>query len=318
MPEERLSATGLHLLRRASGALIASPTARVTATVMTVLIALAGLASYLRYASPGPAYIATRDAYARTFADSDVAGDERARTAHEAALDDLEARMRRAIGPLHIDGFADDGRINLTSLSPGGAGYGMLDGLVYASPDGKRRVLATTSELLFRWLWAHKDLLQPLNSVLKSDDFYTNALYPDAYFLTYAELPVKPPEATFAAAMLFAHAREVGPTTPDEIAVTVVHEMRVFIATAPAAAKIDVMPDCEPLWRDAHKEAERIFGAYVEADGKDKTLLGRYASLQADGDRATRGCFARRAEKDDRFPTLVAQAQALIDALPKE
>jgi hypothetical protein len=297
---------------------MASSTAKVALTITTVLVALAGLATYLRYAAPGQAYIATRDAYTRKFADSDLARDERARTAHAAALDDLEGRMRRAVGPVHIAGLADDGRISLASLAPSGTGYGMLDGLVYSSPDGKTRVLATTSELLFRWLWAHKDLLQPLNTVLKSDDFYTYALYPDAYFLGYAELPIRPPEVTFAAAILFAHAQDVGPTTPDEIAVTVVHESRVFIATAPAAGKIGVMPDCEPLWQDAHKTAERIFDQYVETDSKDKTLLARYAGVQAYGDRAYRGCFAKRADKEAQFPALVAQAQALVDALPKE
>jgi hypothetical protein len=194
----------------------------------------------------------------------------------------------------------------------------MLDGLVYSSHDGKTRVLATTSELFFRWLWTHKELPRSFNMAVKSDDFYTNALYADAYFLTYVELPVRPPEAAFATAMLFAHARDVGPTTPDEIAVTVVHESRVFIATAPAAAKIGVMPDCEPLWQDAHSKAEQIFDEYVGTDSKDKTLLARYAGLQAYGDRAYRGCFASHAPKDDHFPMLVAQAQALVDALPKE
>jgi hypothetical protein len=297
---------------------MASPTARVAVTVMTVMVALAGLATYLRYAAPGQAYLATRDAYARKFAGSDIAGDDRARSAHEAALDELESRLRQAIGPVHIVGLADDGRINLASLVPGDTGYGLLDGLVYASPDGKTRVLATTSELLFRWLWMHKDLPRSLNGALKSDDFYTNALYAEAYFLSYAELPVKPPEAAFATAMLFAHAQDVGPTAPDEIAVTIIHESRVFIATAPAAAKIGVMPECEPLWQEPHRQAERLFDAYAESDSKDKTLLARYANLQAYGDRAYRGCFARRAEKQDQFPALVAQAQALIDALPKE
>jgi hypothetical protein len=297
---------------------MASPTAKVTLTVMTVLVALASLATYLRYAAPGQAYIATRDAYVRKFAGSDLAGDEGVRAAQETALDDLGARMRRAIGPLHIAGFADNGRINLASLAPGGTGYGMLDGLVYSSPDGKTRILATTSELFFRWLWAHKDLPRQLNIALKSDDLYTSALYADTYFLTYAELPVKPPDAAFATAMLFAHVQDVGPTTPDEIAVTVTHESRVFIATAPAAARIGVMHDCEPLWQDEHVKAERIFEEYARTDGKDKTLLARYASIEANGDRAYRGCFAKHADKEDQFAALVAQAQALVDVLPKD
>lgn len=318
MPGERLTETGLHVLRQASGALMASPIARVTLSIMTVLIALAGLASYLRYASPGPAYIATRDAYLRTFADSDVSGEEHARAAHQAALDDLESRIRQAIGPVHIAGVPGDGRINLASLAPGRPGYGMLDGLVYSSPDARTRVLATTSEMLFRWLWAHKDLPRSFDAALKSDEFYTNALHAEGFFLIYAALPVKPPEGEFATALLFAHAQDVGPTSPDEIAVTVMRESRVFIAIVPAAAKIGAMSDCEPLWQDADRKARRLLDEYVEADSEDKTLLTRAASIQQDGDREYRGCFARRADKEDQFPTLVAQAQALVDALPKE
>jgi hypothetical protein len=300
---------------------MASPTARVTVTVMTVLIALAGIASYLRYALPGQAYIATRDAYARTFANSDIAGDERARTAHQAALDDLESRMRQAIGPVHIAGLAGDGRINLASLAPGSTGYGMLDGLVYSSPDGRTRIFVTTGELLFRWLWEHKvgkGLPQPFNIALESEDFYTYALYADEVFLRYAALPVKQQDGAFATAMLFAHARDPGPTTPDEIVVSVMRESRLFIAIAPAAAKIGAMPDCEPLWQDADRKAKRLLDEYVESDSEDKTLITRAASIQQSGDREYRGCFASRAPKEDHFATLVAQAQALTDALPKE
>src|SRR5262249_44689132 len=158
----------------------------------------------------------------RTFTDSDVAGDARLRAAHAAARRDLAARMRRVVGPLNMEGVAGDGELTLETLAPGATGYGMLDGLVYSSSDGRTRIVATTSELLFRWLWARKPTKgQPLpfNIALEREDFYTYALYPDAFFLRYAALPIKQQDATFATAMLFAHVKDFGPTTPDEIVV---------------------------------------------------------------------------------------------------
>ena len=52
-------------------------------------------------ASPVDDYIAARDAYLARFNASDIV-DEAARTAHEGALGDLEARLRDIVGPSRI------------------------------------------------------------------------------------------------------------------------------------------------------------------------------------------------------------------------
>lgn len=291
---------------------------RVPLVILAVLIALTALAAYLRAASPAMSYVAARDGYLQQFAHADLDGDEHARTAEVAARRDLEARLRRAIGPLHIEGFADDGKINLTSLTSATSGADMLDGLVYSSRDGETRILATTSELLFRWLWSHKDLPRSVNVALKSEAFYTAALYADASFLRYADIPVKAPAATFATAMLFTHAQDVGSTIPDELVVTVLQESRAFIVVAPVVARMNPRPDCEPLRQEVNRRAESVLDDYVKTDRKDKTLLAQYARMEIAADGAYRLCFSAQASKDAHFPAVAAQAQTLIDALPAQ
>ncbi|SRR6266545_2812940 len=88
-------------------------------------------------ASPVENYLASRDAYMKQFADSDIIDDAQARTAHERALDDLQTQLRRIIGPSALKGFSTKGKINLDSLSTGFIGTGQLDALRYSSPDDK-------------------------------------------------------------------------------------------------------------------------------------------------------------------------------------
>jgi hypothetical protein len=265
-------------------------------------------------ASPLQEYVAARDGYLATFKDSDIIGDERAGKAHEDARRDLETRLRTIIGPSAIKGFPRDGKINLESLSPGFIGFGLLDGLVYRSPDEKTRILVMTDELLGQWLRANKrDVPQTVAAALKSDSLYNGALYTDAAFFRYAELPVaRPADAGLAFAMLVARGQDVGPRTPDEIIVSLLRGARVFIVVAPAGAKVGAIPDCDKIWQKASKQAEKMAHA-----GPDPQVE-RFDKLREDGDRAFRRCFAARAPQESYFPALVKQAQGLIDELPRK
>ena len=228
---------------------------------MKALIALT-LALLLAFPAAGSAassvdeYIAARDAYLKTFKDSDLISSDSGHAAHERARDDLGARLRKIIGPSGLKGFPEEGKVNLDSLAEGDQGFGLLDGLVYAATDDKTRIVVTTRELLDKWLTAHKtwwgdknDMPQGLEPALKSEAFYTQALSTDAYFFKFVDIPVtRPAGATFAFATLVGRAQDEGLQTPNEIVVSVLRGSRAYVIVAPAAAKAETTRQCAQGW----------------------------------------------------------------------
>jgi hypothetical protein len=281
---------------------------RVLATMLILLAAAAAAQA----ASPVQDYLAARDAYLTQFKGSAPGGDDPATAAHDRALGDLEARLRSIVGPTRIEGFPADGKINLDSLAAGDQSFGLLDGLVYAAPDDKARIVVTTRELLDTWLAGHRhwwndknDMPQGVEPALKSEAFFTQALYTDAYFFAFIDLPVaRPAGATFAFAALIGRAQDFGLETPDEIVVTLLAGGRAYVIVASAAAKAETAPQCVQGWKKAEAQAEK-----ADSDKGDQ--------LRDAGYRAYRRCFAAQAPRRSYFAALVKQAQALIDALPK-
>jgi hypothetical protein len=228
--------------------------------------------------------------------------------AHERARRDLEAKLRKVLGPVPIDGFPES-KINLESLTEGLEGYGLLDGLVYSSPDQKSRVLVTTDELLAKWLAAHKrwwggkdDIPPGVEAALKSESFYTQALNTDAHIFKFVDLPLAAPASpAFAYAVLVGRAQDYGLLTPKEIIVLVRRGGRLFVVSAPAAVAVGGAPACAEAWERDEKQARAADG-----DRSEELLDEAY--------RTYRKCFAAQATTD--FPALAKQAQALVDMLP--
>jgi hypothetical protein len=280
-------------------------------SLATMLILLAA-AVHAQAASPTQDYLAARDAHLKTFKGSAPGGDDPATAAHERALGDLEARLRRIVGLTRVEGFPTEGKINLDSLAEGDMSFGLLDGLVYAAPDDKTRIVVTTRELLDQWLaghrhwWSDKNDMPPgVEPALKSEAFYTQALYTDAYFYEFVDLPItRPSDATFAFATLVGRAQDVGLQTPNEIVVSLLRGGRAYVIVAPAAVKAETTPQCAQGWKKAEAQAEKAEG--------DKGEQLREAGYQA-----YRRCFAAQAPRQGYFPALKRQAQALIDALPQ-
>ena len=247
---------------------------------------------------------------------------ERARTRNARAA--LEHQLRSIIGPSRLQGFPGLGKSNLASLFSGDEDFGLLDGLVFASKNDKMHVLVTTRSLLDHWLRAQKDSQSGLEAVpgqieaaLNSDAFYTQALETDAAFSKYATLPIaKPPQATFAVALLGGRSQDIGPLTPDEIVIAVVGAERVFVFTAPADARIKPMPACMEIWHASERKAKEVLAAYTASDPKDQKPFDEYSRTQAIGDEAFRRCYAENASRDPQFAVLTRQAQVLIDLIP--
>jgi hypothetical protein len=282
-------------------------------------------------ASPLESYIAARDGYIAKFAAIEDSGKFNDRTQRDVqrALQDLEKQLRGIIGPVAIKGFSANGKINLDTLVRSDVGFGGLDALVYTSQGGsketKSQAYATTSALFDRWLKEHADnwviakseVPKDASAALASETFYTFAISADAAVAKYAELPLaKPAKARFAVAMLAARSQDDAPITPNEIIVSVLHESRVFLATAPVATKITAIPACQKAWDDAEAAAEAAHAAYRESNLQDQNTLDLSTRLREEGVAAFHRCYAERAKGQPFFGALVRQAQGLLERLP--
>jgi hypothetical protein len=287
--------------------------------LVALLVSLSAAAASLE-----ESYFAARNGYIEKFKAAEP-NDDRVSKEEELARGDLQDQLRRIVGTSEIKGFSAPARSNLDTLFKDEMGFGQLDGLVYSSADDKTHIVVTTDALLAHWLREHKDwwgptvsnVPQDVDAALKSEAFYTQALKSDAAVSEYAELPItKPAQAKFAFAMLAARSQDVGPRTPNELIVSVVKDGRVFVVTARANAKVDPMPGCQRIWRDASRNAAKAHQAYVASGLKDDKLLEQSTRIEEEGFAAFRRCFAQQAKARSFVAVLTRQAQELIDRLP--
>ena len=277
------------------------PEMKKLALMLSILLALPAAGSA---ASPEQAYLAARDAYIKAFQHGYTGSDI---DKHNHALADLEAQLRRVIGPTTLPGFPAEGKIHLDTLSQEDQGFGLLDGLVYAIPldekgiEQRASVVVTTKGLFEAWLRAHRTkwwgqnpLPQDLQAALRSDDFYRQALSTDAAVVTFAQLPVvKPSWARTAFAVLATRTQDDVGSTPTEMDIVVIAAERVYAVTAKTEVAVGPIVACETIRRQFKAQSDAADRAYLR-------------------------CFAMRAHDETSFAATVKQAQALIDLLPQK
>jgi hypothetical protein len=263
-------------------------------------------------ASPEQSYLAARDAQIRrlTALSKPNPSSDRVLKEHERAAAELEKQLKRVIGPsaLTLPGLAAEGKINNDTLTKGDQGFGLLDGLRYASEDYKTQVVVSTEGLFKVWLrehrkwWRDNNVPEDQAKALRHDSFYTQAVNADAAVSKFAELPIKKPAAaSLAFAMFGMSAQDVGPWEPEEVWVAVLQGGKIYVVRVAAAAKIGPFPACKAVWDRAAKKAE------AAADGM---------AIENEGYAAFRRCFAERAPREKGFADLVRQAQDIVDKLP--
>jgi hypothetical protein len=290
-----------------------------------LLIAALASTSAAWAASPEESYIAARDQSIEKLErmEKAKAAEGAVEAEEKKALADLEQRLRGIIGDLSVKDFPAKGKINLERLTDEGVGFGRLDGLVFSMRDEGPRIVATTKSLLERWLngqaewWKKQQKNSPdMESALRSDGFYTEAIDSDAAFTKSAELPLaKPDGAVFVHAILGGWAQDIGPFPPDQIIVAMRKGGKVFIASARTKAKITKIPVCEKLWKDSEIKAEKAYSAYHAGGAKDEKLLDEHTLIQEKGDADFHACFNERAPREAFFPAVVREAQAFADRL---
>jgi hypothetical protein len=232
-----------------------------------------------------------------------------------AALDDLEQRLRRIVGPIGIPGFPDLGKSNLETLSPG-VDLGRLDGLTAEAADGTR-VWVTTLPLLDAWLADHRDEWQArprmseVAAAFRSGDLYRFVISSDSHVDIYTELPLTArPGDEDVTALLVLHAQDSGPYLPTDLTVALVREGRAIIFDEPI--KIAEIPECRANW-----ERENATAAAVLASSKtvpvEKDLFQRYSRLDAAASEHFVRCFRERFKSSPDYAATLKKAQALLD-----
>jgi len=238
-------------------------------------------------------------------------------------LKDLEKRLQTLVGAPQIAGFAKSGKISLDTLSSGDIGGDALDGLVFDGEDGKASLLATTKPLVDGWLKGFKfdarskqTFPRDLAAALRSANFYTFAISPDAAVSSYGEVEVAPSAgAALAVVQLTARSQDQAPAAPDELIAAVLVGDRLFIASEPVREAIPAIPACEKL-AAATLEKSRAKEAAFDASGrKNQKLFDESLALQEKSAEDNRQCFAQRLRDQDFYPKARFQGEALVARL---
>jgi hypothetical protein len=272
------------------------------------------------------AYLASRDHYIAELKklDANDATKEQALQEEKRALLDLKRQLMEVIGHALLNGASAAEEVNLETLFEGDPGFGQLDGLTY-SMGKDTQLIMTTQTLLMRWLRASRGARQErvshsttLRDALKSDGFYLRAISPDTAVLKYADLPViKPAGAQLAVALADARTQDATPRLPDEIIVSVLRDVRLFIVTAPIEAKISAIEACDRISKAYRMRQARISNAYSRAKGYDAALAEKSISNEDKADLAYRRCFSERLRSQPFFRRLIAQAQNLVNLIAR-
>ncbi len=253
-------------------------------------------------------YISARDRYLAEFKAHPTAGDADKR--EDRALADLDRLLKLAVPGWTAPGFAGPGQITLTTLDHDDEGYGVLDGLSYASGDAT--VIVTTKPLLTHWIADHrnwwkdeKNISPSMIAAFRSEAFYTQAISPDAAAFLHGLVLVRAPVgADLAVVELAAFAQDlVMDGGPDRLLAVVMRGDRIFIAQEPLKEKLAPGPFCKKELDQALAHAKAV----KDSDRAD--------AIEEQADRDYRSCFAQRLREQPNYGAVQKQSQALVDLL---
>lgn len=272
-------------------------------------------------ASAESAYLAQRTEYSRTITQRFEKESTAVFPAESVALRDLEHRLREVIGPFKGRGTKDSGQITLSTLLADDPGSNSPDGLLFESRKDSTRTFVTTTRLFSAWLAIQfaRDHTVPTDprTALTRDDVYTAIFDDNAAVIRYAELPVTSPTKQVLAAMLVDRAQDICLTcAPRTILLGVSAGDRLFVVDAPARDAIPIPTQCREA-ASADTRAQQAIDAYHAGGNSDSSQFNQYTRAEDERFADLRKCYATAAPSDPRFARIIAQARALVEALPE-
>ncbi len=244
-------------------------------------------------------YFETRDNFIREFEKASVPIDVLDKK-DQHALAELEGQLKPIIGPVNVEGFPKEGKINLLTLE-NDYGFGQVDGLRFSAKQ--EELFVTTDSILKKYLAGQPELPKDLAELSKTGEFYVRAITAEAAVTYYAEIPVKSANGkSYVHAFLGLTAQDIGPIIPKDIFVFVTNGNRILAVQSPVAAEITEIPECRNEWERFAKEKNK--------KGSDESV-----QYEEQGFEAYHRCYEREAKNKKFFGSLKKQAQSIVDRL---
>jgi hypothetical protein len=278
------------------------------------LIFSAGWAADPAPPSPTDTYIVARDRYIASFAAHPIGN--ASDTRNVKALADLGGQLKQIIPTWSAPGFSE-GRISLTSLERD-IEFGVLDGVVYEKTD--TRVVATTPPLLQHWIADHNtwwdgsdNIPLRVGQAIRSEPFWTYAMFDDARALLHGEVPVA---VQGGVVLLTAYAQDdIGDAGPNVLVAATIQGDRAFVARQKLLVPTRPNPVCQAALKQMLARSKASYAAYQASKLKDKASFDISVRYEEQADRDYRACFAAHLRDQPHYKAIVRQAQALVDLL---
>jgi hypothetical protein len=263
-------------------------------------------------ASPEEKYFEARDNFIREFEKAsgpiDVL-DEKDRH----ALAELEKQLKPIIGPVNVEGFPKQGKINLLTLE-NDYGFGQVDGFRFSAKQ--EELFVTTDKILKKYLAGQPDLPKDVAELSKTGEFYVRAITAEAAVTYFAEIPVKSVNGkSYVHAFLGLTAQDIGPFIPKDIFVFVANANRILAVQSPAATEITEIPECRNEWEKFAKKKADAHQVYESSGLKNEKALDEGVQYEQQGFEAYQRCYEREAKNQKFFAPLEKQAQSIVDRL---
>ena len=265
-------------------------------------------------ASPEEKYFETRDNFIREFEKASVpidVLDEKDRH----ALAELEKQLKPIIGPVNVEGFPKEGKINLLTLE-NDYGFGQVDGLSFSAKQ--EELFVTTDNILKKYLAGQPELPKDLAQLSRTGEFYVRAITAEAAVTYFAEIPVKSANGkSYVRAFLGLTAQDIGPFIPKDIFIFVTNGNRILAVQSPAATEITEIPQCRNEWERFAKKKADANELYRSSGLNDQKAFDESVQYEQQGFEAYHRCYDREAKNQKFFASLKKQAQSIVDRLLK-
>jgi hypothetical protein len=293
---------------------------RVTSLLVLALFSCLSAPMTLVAASPEEKYFETRDNFIRQFEKASTPLDSLAEQDQHAldekdkhALAELEKQLKAIVGPVNVEGFPKEGKINLLTLQKD-YGFGQVDGLSFSAKQ--EQLFVTTDSILKKYLAEQPELPKDLAELSKTGEFYVRAITAEAAVTYFAEIPVKSANGkSYVRAFLGLTAQDIGPFIPKDIFVFVTNGNRILAVQSPAATEITEIPQCRNEWERFAKKKADANELYRSSGLNNQKASDESVQYEEQGFEAYHRCYDREAKNQKFFASLEKQAQSIVDRL---
>jgi hypothetical protein len=279
-------------------------------TALLILLGCISVSTILMAESLEEIYFETRNKYIQQFEKSENY------VLEDSVLADLDEKLKVIIGPVNIEGFPKQGRINLETLHKD-FGFGYVDGLWFDSDP--EYLFVTTNSVLKRFLDEKPNLPKDLTSLSKTENFYRYAFDLGSRVTRYAVIPVKcTNEECLAYAFLGLSAQDIGPFMPEYLYVFVSSGNRILLVMSPVETEISEIPQCRNEWDKYARISSEALQVYRASQLENEEAFEDHARYEEQGFEAYHRCYGRESKNQPFFIPLKEQAQSIVDRLLKE